>query len=327
LSLVGIIANPESGRDIRRLVAHGSVVTNQEKIYILRRVLLGLAAAGVERVCYMPDRSGIVDSALADIAIPVHVFPLDMRLDGGQNDSTLAGRLMEELEADCVVTLGGDGTNRAAVKGSVRAPILPISTGTNNAFPYMIEGTMAGVAAGLVATGQIPVDEAAFRSTLLEIVEDGARVDLALVDAVVYDDLFVGSRAIWEMDKVRQIFLNRADPASIGISSIGGLMESVGPEEPRGLWLELGEGGVPVKAIVAPGVIETVSVRKRKTLPLDSEVEISYRPSVLALDGEREIEILPDQRLRVRLASNGPLVIDARRAMRFAMTNKLLTRG
>jgi hypothetical protein len=35
---VGIIANPASGRDIRRLVAHGSVFDNQEKIHIIRRV-------------------------------------------------------------------------------------------------------------------------------------------------------------------------------------------------------------------------------------------------------------------------------------------------
>ena len=42
MTAVGIIANPASGKDIRRLVAHGSVFDNDEKANIVRRVLLGL---------------------------------------------------------------------------------------------------------------------------------------------------------------------------------------------------------------------------------------------------------------------------------------------
>jgi predicted polyphosphate/ATP-dependent NAD kinase len=36
MTSVGIIANPASGRDIRRLVAHGSVFDNNEKVNIVR---------------------------------------------------------------------------------------------------------------------------------------------------------------------------------------------------------------------------------------------------------------------------------------------------
>ena len=46
MSLVGIIANPASGTDIRRLVAYGSIFNNQEKVRIVRRILLGLEASG-----------------------------------------------------------------------------------------------------------------------------------------------------------------------------------------------------------------------------------------------------------------------------------------
>ena len=45
MTCVGIIANPASGKDIRRLVAHGSVFNNNEKVNIVRRVILGLDAA------------------------------------------------------------------------------------------------------------------------------------------------------------------------------------------------------------------------------------------------------------------------------------------
>ena len=62
-ALVGIIANPASGKDIRRLVAHGSAFDNNEKINIVRRVLLGLDAAGVTRVAHLPDEYGIVQRA------------------------------------------------------------------------------------------------------------------------------------------------------------------------------------------------------------------------------------------------------------------------
>ncbi len=58
MSLVGIVANPASGKDIRRLVAHGSVFDNNEKGNILQRILLALDALGVERVSIMPDYYG-----------------------------------------------------------------------------------------------------------------------------------------------------------------------------------------------------------------------------------------------------------------------------
>ena len=66
---VGIIANPASGKDIRRLVAHGSVFDNEEKASIVRRVLLGLEAVGVERVLFMPERVGMGLRALEGITL------------------------------------------------------------------------------------------------------------------------------------------------------------------------------------------------------------------------------------------------------------------
>ncbi len=63
--LVGIIANPASGRDIRRLVAYGTVFDNNEKMAIVRRVLLGLEAVGITQVAYMPEREfGILPRAI-----------------------------------------------------------------------------------------------------------------------------------------------------------------------------------------------------------------------------------------------------------------------
>jgi len=50
LKPVGIIANPASGKDIRRLVAYGSVFDNNEKVNVVRRVILGLDSMGVKEI-------------------------------------------------------------------------------------------------------------------------------------------------------------------------------------------------------------------------------------------------------------------------------------
>ena len=78
MSRVGIIANPAAGKDIRRLVAHGSTFDNNEKINIVRRVLLGLDALGVEQVHYMPDTYAIVPRAAATVRLNLHLCPLPM---------------------------------------------------------------------------------------------------------------------------------------------------------------------------------------------------------------------------------------------------------
>jgi len=324
MSLVGIIANPASGTDIRRLVAYGSVFNNQEKVRIVRRLLLGLQAAGVHRMGYMPDYYGIVERALDGLQVDMEAERLQFGTKADHRDSTRAARLLAEQEAGCIVTLGGDGTNRVVAKGAGQIPIFPVSTGTNNVFPYMIEGTIAGLAAGLIATGKVSRKEGTFTSTRLEVLAEGQPVDIAIVDAVVCDDIFIGSRAVWKMDKIKQVFLNRSSPASIGFSSIGGMLRSIAPADPFSMHLKLGSNGRPVTAPIAPGIVETVSVENVQLMAPGEEVDIIFNPCVLALDGEREIEIKRGQKATIRLSTEGPLVVDVDRTMAFAMQNKIL---
>jgi predicted polyphosphate/ATP-dependent NAD kinase len=232
--------------------------------------------------------------------------------------------MMEEKGATCIVTLGGDGTNRVVAKGAHKVPLLPISTGTNNVFPYMVEATIAGMAAGLVAANLVPLEECTIRSTKLEVKLDGQVVDLALVDVAVCGDLFVASKAVWDMRKVSQIFLNRAEPGNIGLSSIGGHLHPIRADEPRCLCLKLGLNGRLVKAPVAPGIIEEIIVSEQKVMSVDEEVEVAAVPSVLALDGEREVEVMRGQQALVRLARDGPVVVDVNRTMQSAMKRKIL---
>ena len=61
---VGIIANPQSGKDIRRFVTLASSFSNHEKVLILRRVLAGLAAAGVREALVYNDSGSLGEAAL-----------------------------------------------------------------------------------------------------------------------------------------------------------------------------------------------------------------------------------------------------------------------
>ena len=331
INSVGIIANPASGRDIRRLVAHGAVFNNDEKVNIVRRVLLGLEAVGVERVLFMPDSFSIGPKALDGLQTELDVSILPILKTFSQRDSTQAAALMEAEGVGCIVTLGGDGTNRAVAKGCGDVPLMPISTGTNNVFPTMLEGTIAGMAAGLVTCGL--ADKAVQRAPRLDIfckqpnksapVEDDGNAeapdDIALVDVAVYGERFVASRAIWDASKIKELVLTRVVPGSIGLSSIGAHAPDRVDSPEHGLYLRLGSGGQPVLAPIAPGLLQEVSLAESRPLGPGETVTVKHQqPCVLALDGEREIELRQGATARLQFNLNGPRVIDARKAIDIA---------
>jgi predicted polyphosphate/ATP-dependent NAD kinase len=160
IACVGCIANPMAGKDIRRLVSHSSRLDNQEKVNIIRRILLALERVGVEEALLMPDTYSIGVKALQGIHHPIclRVRILYMDVRGSADDSLQATRRMCEAGVRCLIVLGGDGTHRVVAKASGLIPLVRISTGTNNVFPQMIEGTVAGLAVGFYARygGHLP---------------------------------------------------------------------------------------------------------------------------------------------------------------------------
>lgn len=325
MATVGIIANPASGKDIRRLVAYGTVFDNQEKVNIVRRALLGLASAGVERVLYMPDYYGIVPRAVDGLSsqhrrLPLEVCPLDMELTGTQIDSCRAAQEMNRHGVDCILTMGGDGTNRMVAKGCGEIPLVPVSTGTNNVFPEMVEGTIAGQAAGLAAGG-IDGPGAIIRTKKLIIFKCGNPVDIALIDAVVLQDNFIGSRAVWDTERIKQIVVTRGEPHNIGISSIAGNLDPIGMAEARGLAIDFGGDGdgISVLAPIAPGLIRHVKLRGYRSLALKEEVAVRSAPCVIALDGEREVEVREGEAASIRLSPDGPYVVNIKTILRQAV--------
>lgn len=324
MSTVGIIANPAAGKDIRRLVAQGRVVSNQEKANILRRVFAGVVSTGADRILVMPDHSGLARPASQDVEDQIKIDYVEMPVADHQGASTNAARSMAEQGVDCIVTLGGDGTNRVVAKGCGDVPLVPISTGTNNVFPANTEGTLAGIAAGSIATKVVGRDEACKRSKRIEIYVDGKLRDDALVDAAVSNQMFVGARAVWETKTLQAIFLTRAEPASIGLSSIGSRLTPVSIDEECGLYIRLagepGPNATTVKAPIAPGTISKVEILDWRKIAPGEKIDIKLRPGTIALDGEREVELLPDQNVHASLSMDGPWVVDVSKVMLLAAT-------
>jgi predicted polyphosphate/ATP-dependent NAD kinase len=318
MSTVGIIANPASGKDIRRLVAHASVYDNQEKANILRRVLLALEAVGVEKVMYMPDYYGLVEGALKGLNRSPEVVPLTMDTWGDERDSTEAARHFCRMGVGCIITLGGDGTNRAVAKGCGDVPLVAVSTGTNNVFPSMIEGTVAGLAAGLAVRRMVEVEKLSYVAKRLEVLVDGELAEIALIDVAVCTELFLGSRAVWDPSRISEIILARAEPDSIGMSSIGGFLHPLGPLDPQGMYVKLGRGNTSVLAPVGPGLISRVYTREYRLLSLGEEVLLTPAACTIAVDGERQMEVYQRQEVRVRLSKRGPRVVDVKKCMQEA---------
>ncbi|MDR1856931.1 MAG: NAD(+)/NADH kinase [Desulfovibrio sp.] len=323
-----IIANPISGKDIRRIVAHGSVFDNQEKVRMVRRILVGMKAAGVEEVLYMPEGYGIVPRALFDLdphEIPASIEPVDVFLHMTQEDTVNSAALMEEAGVAVIVVMGGDGTSRAAASGARNTPILPLSTGTNNVFPVMIEATVAGLAAGVMASGGVSPAEGCYEASILEVLVDDEPRDIALIDVATYNDIFVASRAVWDITRVKQIFLSRCKPDSIGLSAIGGILESITPEEPRGLTITL-DPAAPrrVRAPIGPGLFAEAGIGAVADMRPGEIVPVDLSPCILAVDGERELKVLEGQHAGVRISKDRLQVVDVERTMECARRKKLL---
>jgi hypothetical protein len=193
-------------------------------------------------------------------------------------------------------------------------PLVAISTGTNNVFPTMVDGTVAGLAAGLVATGTVEPDRVTSRVKRVEV-QAGGTADFALIDAAACTDPFVGTRAIWDVARVRALILTRAEPWSVGLSAIGGHLRQLAPDEPAGLYVELGDGP-EVLATVAPGVVARVPVRGWRLLELGEQVVFGGDARTVALDGERELAV--DGGATAAVTLNGPRVVDIRATLQAA---------
>ena len=325
MSFVGIIANPASGKDIRRVVAHATTVSNQEKVSIVRRLLLALQAGSIRRVEIMPDHFGIGERALKGLRNHPQILEttsiIDMEIEHAAEDTRRAAHHLRDAKARCIVVLGGDGTCRAVSKGCGDVPILPISTGTNNVVPRFVEGTVAGFAAAYVALHpEVGRERLCYRHKRLFVHVNGRQVDQALVEVALVSTSFVGARAVWEAKRLRQVFVTRAQPSTIGMSAIIGNVHPVDPTHPGGATASISPDGRKVMVPLVPGHPVPVPVAKITDMKPGIRYPVeTVRPATLALDGEREITLFKDDEAEVSLDLDGPWIVDVERTLLVAV--------
>lgn len=314
-------------------MGHATAVDNQAKVAIVRRVLVGMHALGVRRAVIMPDTYHLGERAIDGLGYAGEGAPeldlLDMSATGEPEDSERAARMMASQGVRAIVVLGGDGTVRMVAKGAGEIPLLPISTGTNNVLPTFVEGTVAGMAAAAVALHGVDKVGVSMRHKWIELLVNGASADGALVDVAALAGHFVGARAVWNAGDLRQIVVTRADPATIGISAIAGIVHPIGPEEPRGVALHLApQARRRVLAAIGPGLMAEVGIESTTLLaPGEGMDVVPERPVILALDGERAVVLHEGEEASLRLRDDGPWLIDPHRVMTEVVSRGLLDRS
>jgi predicted polyphosphate/ATP-dependent NAD kinase len=317
-AIVGVVANPMSGRDIRRLVTQASVFPTAEKANMILRMLSAFEAVGVHRVLLGTDLGGIsaaVFRALGRRRGQGGGWPEVDFLDGQPirqtaQDTTDAVRRMVTAGARVIVCLGGDGTARVTAAAAGDVPMLALSTGTNNTFPAVREATIAGLAAGLVATGAVPPDGVVTRAKMLEA-RVGDRAEPALIDVAVSTERHVGARAVWDPATLTQLFCAFAEPDAVGLSSILGQLSPVARHEPHGVTARLAAGAArQVLAPIAPGLVAPVGVGEIEPMRPGRVHPVDTPAGVIAVDGERELTFEPGEQPTVRLRADGPWCID-----------------
>jgi predicted polyphosphate/ATP-dependent NAD kinase len=336
--IAGIVANPASGRDIRRLTSSASVFPTVEKAQMVRRLLGAFGRFGINRVLLMPDASGI--AAFVTRAVAAHDDARDGRwpalaftdtpITGSVRDTEAAVAAMCAAGANLIAVLGGDGTHRAVAKRCGDVPLLTLSTGTNNVFPDLREATVAGIAGALVATGAVPRADGTRRNKVLRIRcrgPHGDTEDIALVDACVSGTENIGSRALWRAADLRELYVAFAEEDAIGLSSIAGMWSPVGRGEPRGCALRFAAERVatlPVLAApIAPGLIADIVIAESFDLQPGIEYPLVAGNGTLALDGEREIECVAGASYAIELDLHGPTTVDVASTLRYAARHRL----
>jgi predicted polyphosphate/ATP-dependent NAD kinase len=267
-------------------------------------------------VWYLPDRHDLLRLSAEGVPGVELIAALQQPTDTPE-DTLRATRAMVDAGVRVLVTHGGDGTNRLVAMRAGDVPLLPIAAGTNNVFPYAVEATAAGFAAGVMALASVPLTCLMRHKRIRVQIDD--REGFAVVDAAVLRDETVASRAVWDPERVIACMLTRAAPGAVGLSGLAGALLTVQPTEPVGAYVEMGPG-TRIVVLITPGRTATAEIRSVRTVSVGECVEVGPLSGTVALDGERELSVR-DQVVRLTLEANGPWVVDVTAVLAWAQRN------
>ncbi len=326
---IGIVVNPFSGKDLRRITSAAVNVSNAEKADKVVRMIRGMESFGIDKVLLLPDNymmgPYIAESAGKYKNLPA-VEILDYTPEDNCNDTLEGLRRMTEIGIQCLIVLGGDGTCRLAAKAGVRVPIIPISTGTNNVYPEFWEGTTVGIAAAYCATHSFS-DVVAHRSKQIEIWLNGELSDVALVDAAVTKVPYIGSKVVPNADEIEEVVVCKCGPELIGLSALIGSAAVCDDKDDYGYGMSLSDKRYAAITTMNPGQLTVVVHGEPYRMEFGRKK--SFRASfngTIALDGERTVCFSEGTLIEFKIERNGPWRLDIPQTLRKAVKEGFLER-
>ncbi|MDC1306808.1 NAD(+)/NADH kinase [Pseudomonadales bacterium] len=312
---LGIIVNPMSGRDVRRVAARASTSSHQNKQQQVTRLVLGALANGVDKIYLANEPFRINERAIESLAERVRIEILQFPLSHTAKDTTYMVNAMWDAGCRTFIVLGGDGTSRIVARAQPGAVILPLSTGTNNVFPQLMEASVAGAAAGLICSQQLAAENHCYRCKQLHIsvnggVEQGGQEDTALIDAVVLKNDMLGSLLPFAPENIVAVYLSRAEPASVGMSPIGGYLMPCDARDPFGVFITCGQPATTrVRVPLSPGLYGEIPIQAYGRIEFGQPQRIQG-PCILAFDGDRTIQLGTDDYAEITIRNDGPWIIE-----------------
>ncbi len=145
----------------------------------------------------------------------------------------------------------------------------------------------------------------------------------ALIDAALLVEDHPGNLLQVDPSKLAAILLTRAEPASVGLSPVGGLLLPCSAEDEFAVEVQTRPGpdaaakGKTLRSPISPGLFETIGLESVERVELGRPVRWSG-PGLLAFDGDRELVLDAGEGVELVVERSGPWVIDPRRALREA---------
>tara|TARA_B100000678_G_scaffold45353_2_gene35147 strand:- start:1649 stop:2575 length:927 start_codon:yes stop_codon:yes gene_type:complete len=306
-------------------------MTHEAKRDIVARIAAGADSVGVNEIYIVDEPFRIASMALDWMPLKAKVVTLEIELHHDATDTERAVRAFVGEGVEVIVSLGGDGTNRIIARSAPQLELIPLSTGTNNVFPSMVEPTTAGVVAALAAMGRFSDDATRGirnRAKVLHTAFSDGINDIALIDAVQLRDDFVGNLLPYDEAKLKKILLTRALPDRVGMSPVGGLISVVEEKDDFGLLVEVSEmedSEVFIRVPLSPGFFKDVAISRSQRVDLGEKVTFEGE-GILALDGDREHKLGNKRSVAATIRRDGPWVYDVGAAMRYAVAEGMMLR-
>ena len=215
---VGIIANPVSARDIRRVIANAASLQITDRANIVLRVLACLKACGIQRrdddagdrrhprSCEARPRRARPIWARCEFPELCTIVDMPVTGDGGGHAGAPRGHVRRRASS-AIVVLGGDGTHRAVASalrhGADRRHLHRHQQRLSRASRAHDHGARRRPRRHRPHPGRASPSRPT--SASIVSVNEGAVQEIALVDVAIVTERYVGARALWRTETFREL--------------------------------------------------------------------------------------------------------------------------